>query len=234
MTNLNQLRWHIFKDAGQLARDAAERVFRQARHAIGEHGEFNIVLGGSQTPQHMYHYLARGESDWSRWQVFFADEKLSNKDDNLVNYALAQKAFLMNVAIPRTQIHKIMVDAGFDVAIDAYGKQLRRIRAFDQVVLNLGADGHIAGLFPGHDYPEADDMIAVNDGPPPFPERVSMNYPRLNESRKIMILAEGADRRPAVEAWLAGEDLPVARIKGTQGVDVLIDSNAYPPAAQSV
>lgn len=229
MNNLDRISWHIYPDAGALARDASERVFRIARNAIGDRSVFNVVLSGGKTPEHTFHYLARGESDWSRWQVFFADERLcEEEEDCLVNYRFAQNHFLADVAIPRTQVHKIMVDAGFEVAIDAYLKQLRRIKAFDLVLLGMGEDGHTASLFPGQQYDPLADLVALPDAPPPYRQRVSMNYGRLNESRKVMVLIEGEEKRPAVAAWLAGEDLPVSRITGLDGIDVLIDKSAYP------
>jgi 6-phosphogluconolactonase len=229
MSNIDRITWHVYQDGKALARDASERVFRIARNAIGVRGEFTIVLSGGKTPEHTFHYLARGESDWSRWQVFFADERLcEEEDDCLVNYRFAQKHFLADVAIPRTQVHKIMVDAGFDVAIDAYLKQLRKIKAFDLVLLGMGEDGHTASLFPGQKYDPQAELLALPDSPAPFRERVSMNYGRLNESRKVIVLIEGAEKRPAVAAWLAGEDLPISRITGLDGIDVLIDKSAYP------
>jgi len=229
MSNLDKLNWHVAADASALARDAAERIFREARHAIGERDRFNIVLAGGNTPEHTYRYLARGESDWSRWQVFFGDEKLNDDDDELLcNYNMAKESFLNEVAIPRLQVHRIMVDAGFDVAVDAYLKELRHVRTFDLVLLGMGTDGHTASLFPGREINPIDDLIFMDDAPFEHKQRVSMNYHRLNEARKVFVIISGADKRPAVKAWLNGDDLPISRITGLNGVDVLIDRDAYP------
>ncbi len=228
MTNLQKITWHVSPDGNALARDASDRIFREARNAIGDRGIFKIVMAGGSTPEHTYQYLAKGESDWSRWQVFFGDERCVESDDPMRNSQMVSKSFLVNVAIPETQVHLLHADAGFDVAITDYGKQLRRVRPFDLVLLGMGEDGHTASLFPGVKYDIHEEMVAVRDAPKEPPERISMNYPTLNDSRKVFILIEGEGKRPAVKAWLAGEDLPISRITGLHGVDVLIDQSAYP------
>lgn len=228
MTNLSRVTWHVQPDSASLAREASNRIFREARFAIGNRGIFKIVLAGGNTPQHTYQYLARGESDWSRWEVFYGDERCLESSDPQRNSQMVNKSFLRDIAIPETQVHMIQADAGFEVAIADYDKQLRRVRPFDVVLLGMGEDGHTASLFPGYEYEETEEMVAVHDAPKEPLERVSMNYPTLNDSRKVFILIEGESKRPAVKAWMEGEDLPISRITGLHGVDVLIDESAYP------
>ncbi len=227
MNNPQQLNWHIYEDASSLARDASARIFREARHAIGERDQFNIVLAGGHTPERTYGYLGRGESDWSRWQVFFGDEKI-DAEGHLLNFNMARDALLDVVAIPRQQVNRLMLDAGFEVAVDAYLKKLRRIKAFDLVLLGMGEDGHTASLFPGRALNTVDELICLDDAPFEPRDRISMNYLRLNAARRVMVLIEGERKRDAVKAWLAGEDLPISHITGLDGVDVLIEKSAYP------
>ena len=228
MSNLDQITWHVVSDSAALARDASTKIFHEARYAIGNRGLFKIVLAGGETPRHTYQYLARGESDWSRWQVYFTDERCVPRSDEKRNSLMALKSLLRDVAIPKTQIHEIMADAGFDVAISAYEKLLRRMLPFDVVLLGMGEDGHTASLFPGVEYDQLEEIVAVHNAPNEPVERVSLNYSTLNQSRKVIVLIEGEHKRPAVEAWLAGEDLPISKITGLDGIDVIIDQSAYP------
>lgn len=228
MTNLSQVKWHVMADGSSLARDAASRIIREARAAIGDRGKFSIVMAGGNTPQHTYQFLSRSESDWSRWHVYFGDERCVARSDERRNSLMVLKALLRDVPIPKDQIHEIQADAGFDVAISAYEKILRRALPFDLVLLGLGEDGHTASLFPGRQHDPAETLVAVHDSPKEPPERVSMNYPTLNEARKVLVLVEGENKREAVRAWLAGDDLPISRITGLHGIDVLIDRSAYP------
>lgn len=228
MNNLSTLTWHILPDSASLARDASQRIFRQARHAIGDRGSFKVVLAGGNTPLHTYRYLSRGESDWNHWHVFFGDERCVAASDPVRNSQMISKSFLRDVAIPDAQVHLLHADAGFDVAISDYEKKIRGARPFDLVLLGMGEDGHTASLFPGQEYDELDEVVAVHNAPKEPAERVSLNYPTLNDSRKVMILIEGESKQSAVKAWLGGVDLPISRITGLNGVDVLIDQSAYP------
>lgn len=228
MTNLDKIKWHVVSDGIALARDASSRIFHEARYAIGNRGMFKIVMAGGETPRHTYQYLARGESDWSRWHVYFGDERCLERSDENRNSLLVLKSLLRDVAIPKTQIHEIMADAGFDIAISAYEKLLRRTLPFDVVLLGMGEDGHTASLFPGEEYDPLAEMVAVRNAAKQPKERVSMNYSTLNQARKVFVLIEGENKKPAVKAWLAGEDLPISKITGLNGIDVIIDKSAYP------
>src|SRR5690606_10932615 len=84
--------------------------------------------------------------------------------------------------------------------------------------LGMGADGHIASLFPGID-PRADDPRAVRRlMPDPLPpeapfERISLTIPALLDSDELVFVIRGAEKRALFEAAARGEnDLPVARL----------------------
>jgi len=211
MSNLPKVRWHISDDSAALAREAAQKILREARLAIGKKGRFNVVFAGGNSPLHSYRHLVRGDTDWGSWQVYFGDERCVERSDPLRNDAQIQEALFDDVSIPAVQIHHILADAGYDVAVSDYEKKIRHAKPFDLVILGLGEDGHTASLFPGQQA-----------------ERVSLNYPALNNARKVMFIIEGEHKRAAVESWLAGNDIPASRIAGIEGTDVYLDRAAWP------
>jgi 6-phosphogluconolactonase len=82
----------------------------------------------------------------------------------------------------------------------------------------MGADGHIASLFPNTE-PRADDPLPVRRlTPDPLPPeapygRVSLTIPALLNSDELVFVIHGADKRAVFEAAVRGEsDLPVARL----------------------
>lgn len=85
--------------------------------------------------------------------------------------------------------------------------------------LGMGADGHIASLFPNTD-PQADDAVAVRRlTPDPLPahapfDRITLTIPALTDTDAILFTLGGApDKRAVFEAGMRGEhDLPVARL----------------------
>ncbi|MFI5287084.1 MAG: 6-phosphogluconolactonase [Candidatus Dormibacteria bacterium] len=75
--------------------------------------EFHIVSAGGSTPSEMYKHLSREyktEIDWSRWHVWFGDERAVAPDDEDSNYRMADVSLLRNVGIPENQVHRMPAD----------------------------------------------------------------------------------------------------------------------------
>lgn len=228
MSNLAKVRWHISEDSAALARQVSGKILHEARLAIGRKGSFNVVFAGGNTPLHSYRHLVRGDTDWGSWQVYFGDERCVERSHPLRNDAQIQQALFDDVSIPAVQIHHMLADAGFDVAVSDYEKKIRHAMPFDLVILGLGEDGHTASLFPGQEHDQNQEVVGVRNAPKQPSERISLNYPALNNARKVMFIIEGEDKQAAVETWLAGNDIPASRIAGIDGTDVYLDRLAWP------
>lgn len=219
-------RWHILENPRAVAEEAARRVRDAAQRAISERGVFRIVLAGGRTPRDMHLLLARVDTDWTRWRVYFGDERCLPANDNERNSEAAKVALLDRVPIPAQSIHPIPAELGAEAAAAAYAPLVAAALPFDLVTLGVGEDGHTASLFPGRAYPVAEIVHAVHDAPKPPPDRVSLSAGALSRAREILILATGAGKRDAVAAWRAGDALPVASVAGKTAVDVLLDRDA--------
>jgi len=232
MTPNSSVRWIGAADATALTQAARQRILAAAAGAIAERARFVIVLAGGDTPRGVYQLLRTAHTDWSRWHVYFGDERCLPAKDVERNSRMAADAWLDHVSIPTNQIHTIPGELGPDAAALAYAHVLRDVDEFDLVLLGLGADGHTASLFPGHswgDAPEAGDTLAIFDAPKPPPRRVSLSGARLSRAREVLFLIAGASKRDAVARWRAGEKLPPNAIRPAGGCDVLVDSALLPP-----
>lgn len=219
-------RWHVLAAADALERAATDKILHAAQQAIARSGAFHIVLAGGSTPRRIYHDLSSKAADWSRWHVWFGDERCLPADAAERNSRMAADAWLDRVPIPPAQIHVIPAELGAAAAAAAYARKLAGRGDFDLVLLGLGEDGHTASLFPGHDWgvtATAPDVLAVCDAPKPPPERVSLSAHRLSATRELVFLVSGAGKRQAVAAWRAGADIPAAVIAPAGGVDILLD-----------
>jgi 6-phosphogluconolactonase len=220
----SEVRWHPFAESGALRADAHRRVLEAAARAIDERRRFVIVLAGGSTPRALYRSLRDAETEWSRWHVYFGDERCVAADDPERNSVMAAETLLDHVPIPPSQRHAIPAELGADVAARMYSQVLRDVGEFDLVLLGLGEDGHVASLFPGHVAQPGHDVVAVFDAPKPPPERVSLSAARLSRTRAAMFLVEGESKREAIRRWRAGTDIPAAAIRPHSGGDVLLDA----------
>jgi 6-phosphogluconolactonase len=224
-------RWIGVADAQALRQAAYRRILDAATRAIGRRGRFLIVLAGGSTPREVYRMLRGADADWSRWHVYFGDERCLPAGDAERNSAMAADAWLDHVPIPREQAHVIPAELGASAAARACAETLRGVGDFDLVLLGLGEDGHTASLFPGREWgvaASAPDALAVFDAPKPPPQRVSLSATRLSRTRELLFLVEGESKRDAVKQWHVGADIPARAIHPVAGVDVLVESMLLP------
>ena len=212
--------WRIVPD---IVAHALARIEASARTALQERGAFHLVLAGGNTPREMYRRLPELDTDWSRWHIWYGDERCLPVDDPERNSRMAGAAWLDASPIPRVQIHDIPAELGAAAATHSYATTINNQGAFDLVLLGLGEDGHTASLFPGHvDAETASEVVAIFNAPKPPSERVSLSVNRLSRTHAVLFLIAGAAKRAAVQAWRCGEALPAALICPDSRVEVLL------------
>ena len=221
-------RWHMLDDPNAVAVQAAQRILQSASRAIAARGLFRIVLAGGRTPAAAYRLLVGADTDWSRWEIYFGDERCLPVADAERNSIMAARALLDSVAVPAANVHPIPAERGAAAAAGEYEPVIRAAMPFDLVLLGMGEDGHTASLFPGQLHPAEQLVHAVHHAPKPPPDRVSLSARALSEAREVLILVTGAGKQAAIQAWQAGEPLPIAGIGGPAPVDVLLDRAAQP------
>lgn len=222
-------RWHVAADADDWLARALAFVAAAEAEALAARGEFHIVLAGGGTPRRLYRALADEDHDWSRWRIWFGDERCLAPDDPERNSAMARAAWLEKVGMPAANLHVIPAEQDAEPAARLYAEELSGLADFDLVLLGLGQDGHTASLFPGHDWGESAgsaSALAVADAPKPPARRVSLSANRLSRARRVLFLVAGSDKRDALARWCRGENLPAAAIRPRADVDVLMDQEA--------
>jgi len=84
--------------------------------------------------------------------------------------------------------------------------------------LGMGADGHVASLFPNTNPDPADPLPIRRLTPEPLPPeapfaRLSLTIPALVAAEEMLLVIRGAEKRVVLEAAIAGRnDLPIARL----------------------
>lgn len=188
--------------------DWLERTLRVALDGKSADVPVVISVPGGSTPFPIFAELVKRDLDFSRLIVWPNDDRIVSEDHEASNTGKIRALF--------EPVGARIVALAEDMAVPE----------FDLVWLGMGEDGHIASLFPNTD-PRADDpqtvkVLTPDPLPPHAPfDRITMTLPTLLNSRELMFVIRGEDKRAVFEAAAAQEhDLPVARLLGaaTQAV----------------
>ena len=184
----------VVADAQEAARLLAERLAEQARSGG------SIVLTGGSTPRIAYEQSTGLESDWSRVELWWGDERCVPPDDERSNFLMAREALLDRLEQQPAAVHRMQGELGRDSGTREYELELADVGSFDLVLLGLGPDGHVASLFPN--FPTLDvtdrDVVGSEAGHEPFVDRISLTLPRLRATRDLLFLVTGEDKADAV------------------------------------
>ncbi|WP_374086304.1 6-phosphogluconolactonase [Methylomicrobium lacus] len=220
--------WRIFATADQVAEAACEQIMTAAEEAIAERGRFKLVLAGGTTPEKVYRLLGKAETDWSKWYIYYGDERCLPADHPDRNSMIAENSLLAQAPIPLAQIFTIPAELGPEAGALQYRQTVADALPFDMVLLGMGEDGHTASLFPGHVHNPDELTHPVYNSPKPPPERVSVSAKALSDTRQLIFLVTGKNKQEPVKQWREGVALPVATIEPAHPVDIYIDSDALP------
>ncbi len=219
-------KWHQFETAAEVAETICAEIIQLAEQAISETGTFKIVLAGGSTPEKVYQLLVDAKTDWSKWMIYYGDERCLPANDEERNSLKASRALLNKVDIPSANIFTMPTELGTVEAAKQYRLAIAKINQFDLVLLGMGEDGHTASLFPGQQHDQQESVHEVYNSPKPPPERISLSAATLANTKKLFFIVTGESKIDPVNQWKQGVDLPVATISPESGVDIYIDNAA--------
>lgn len=181
-----------------------------------------LALPGGTTPGPLFDDLCATSLPWDRVRVMPTDERLVPPDHPRSNEGLIRARLLTG---PAAAARFVGLRPGSD-GMAGLTERVRRALPIDILVLGMGADMHIASLFPGA--PELDAALdadappVLQITPPGQPEpRMTLTAPVLKAATNIHILITGADKRAALDRAAALDDprlAPVATVLGAATV----------------
>ena len=221
-----------------LSQRASSLLLDIAGDCIAKRGEFNLAVSGGSTPRGLFEILGGTLVDkvptW-KMQVFWCDERCVPYDHPWSNYGMAKRLWLEPVGFPRDSLHPVPVELGPAWAARAYDRMLRQRfshqrRSLDLCLLGMGADGHVASLFPGSEALAVSDRWAVavepGSGVEPFVERVTLTMRVLASADRRLILVAGPEKTSLAEAIIGGNsstrNLPTAILQKRAGIHWLL------------
>jgi len=236
----------ILADGAAIAKRAAQEFVQAAASAVREKGSFNVALAGGSTPKALYSLLVndptlRSQAPWDKMHLFFGDERHVPPDHPDSNFRMATEAMIAKSPMKPEQVTRIKGEyPDADRAALEYEKALHEYfklkngeyPRFDLVLVGMGNEGHTLSLFPGTKALHADGRIAVRNWVGKlYADRITLTAPAASNAARVIFMATGADKAPALKAVLEGpfepEQLPAQLLEPKNGKLLwLVDTTA--------
>jgi 6-phosphogluconolactonase len=221
----------VLADADAVATEGARIIAAEARAAVGARGRFVVAVSGGRTPWQMLRALASEEVPWPGVHVVQVDERVAPADDPDRNLTHLRESLLSHASLRPDQIHAMPVeDADLEAATRNYARTLQHLAGSPPVLdlahLGLGPDGHTASLVPGDPVLTVADKDVALTGDYQRRRRMTLTYPMLNRSHRILWLVTGGEKAGMLVRLRDGDvTIPAGRIRQDQAV-VLADGSA--------
>lgn len=189
------------------------------------------MLTGGKTAEQLYDHWARTSAlPLERIRFLFGDERCVPPDHAGSNYALVMRTLLAKGVPLGCSITRMEAEnSDREAAARAYEKLLPE--AIDVLLLGVGADGHVASLFPHSPAFQATQRKVVPvTGPKPPLKRLTITPRVIAAAGEVFVLATGAEKgRVLGEALKAPGDPMSLPLRLTLGGTWLLDEKAAGP-----
>jgi 6-phosphogluconolactonase len=208
----------VLADADAVAREAARFIAAEAWMAVAARGRFIVAVSGGKTPWQMLRALANEEVPWQNVHVVQVDERIAPAGDPDRNLTHLRESLLAHAPLPPGQIYAMPVEENdLEAAATSYAKTLQQISGsppiLDLAHLGLGPDGHTASLVPNDPVLNVTYRDVALTGIYQNRRRMTLTYPMLNRSRKILWVVTGAEKAEMLgRLRIADPSIPSGRI----------------------
>jgi 6-phosphogluconolactonase len=214
----------VYAEAESVALEAAKLIAEEAKSAVAARGSFVMAVSGGKTPWLMLRDLAQEDVPWKSVHVIQVDERVAPEGDPDRNLTQLRESLLEHAPLRPDQIHAMPVEAAnLEAACMRYALTLDEIAGsppvLDLVHLGLGPDGHTASLVPGDPVLNVKDADVALTGLYQNRRRMTLTYPIINRSRRVLWLATGAEKAGMVARLQAGDvSIPGGRVSRDHAV----------------
>ena len=237
MKNRIAIETKILPDADAVAKEAAKVIAAEARAAVAARRRFVMAVSGGHTPWQMLRALAAHETvPWELVHVVQVDERIAPAGAPDRNLTHLRESLLEHAPLPAKQVYAMPVEeADVEGAAQRYAYTLQQVAGTPPVLdlahLGLGPDGHTASLVPNDPVLNVADRDVAVTGIYQNRRRMTLTYPMLNRSRRILWVVTGAEK-VGMLARLRDADIsiPAGRIRQEQAL-VICDRVAFGESA---
>jgi 6-phosphogluconolactonase len=221
----------VYADTDAVALVAAKLIAKEARDAVATRGKFVIAVSGGKTPWIMLRDLSQEDVPWKGVHVVQVDERVAPEGDPDRNLTHLRESLLEHAPLRPDQIHAMPVEStNVEAACVRYAQTLVEMAGspsvLDIVHLGIGPDGHTASLVPGDPVLDVKNADVALTGIYLGRRRMTLTYPIINRSRRVLWLATGAEKARMLARLQAGDvSIPAGRVSRDHAV-ILADRAA--------
>jgi 6-phosphogluconolactonase len=235
MKPASDMQIEVMDTAESVAQRAAAIIAEETTLAVNSRGRFVIAVSGGHTPWLMLRELAKANVPWQAVDIVQVDERVAPPGDPDRNLTHLRESLLNHARISAGQIHQMPVEsADLEAAATTYAMTLQQIAGappvLDLVHLGLGPDGHTASLVPGDPVLTVEDADVAITGVYRGRRRMTLTYPIINRSRRVLWVVTGSDKTPALRRLLDGDaSIPAGRVRRQSALVIADHAAAQEP-----
>jgi 6-phosphogluconolactonase len=219
-------RLEVLDDADAVHRRGAEIIAEAIKTDLSERGHCALAVSGGRDPWPMFSRLEEFELDWREIEMFQVDERVApagSPERNLTHLVESLSIGAQGSIRPMP-----VTDDDLEAAADRYAASLPD--ALDLVHLGLGPDGHTASLVPGDSVLEVTDKrVAVTSGEYQGVRRMTLTYPELHRTRRLLWVVTGEEKVDALRKLIDQDpSTPSGRVEPGGDSLILADRAAAP------
>ena len=196
-----------------------------------------VMLSGGSTPLPAYRALATRRLRAAPGLVLlYSDDRYVPASSEASNYHQTQ-VLLESLALAPEQVVRVRTELPLAEAANDYDARLAELQRRGVVIrlglLGLGADGHTASLFTPENLAMARGRRAIAVHRPDGRDGISLTPSVFDGVSELVFVVAGADKTPALTAFLEGSNRSTARqaVNGRSSVEIWCDLAAWPQGA---
>ena len=196
----------MYEDRDSQARELADTVADQLKRTLQKKQRATLVVPGGSTPGPFLLALSQLSLPWERVDIMPSDERMVPEDSERSNSRQLRESLIQNRARNARLIPFHWDTARCPTALEALSETVRALLPIDVCVLGMGADMHVASLFPDGDRlkdaldPDTDEVLLPMHIQEITESRLTLTAPVLRNSRNLHLLVAGEEKEKALEA----------------------------------
>jgi len=200
------------------ALNVSEFIFQEWKELSNKKDKVFIGLSGGSTPIPILTLLSEKELPWEKFYFFIVDERIVEASSEQSNFGNIFRAFFSKV--PCHYYPMLSNLDGLEDEATKYSMLLKKelplnngnIPVFDQILLGMGDDGHVASLFGNSKAIAEAKRIVVSNFIEKFnSHRLTFTFPLLNSSRSNVLIFKGLEKRHIFDKL--SSEYPVSKLK---------------------